>query len=58
MTIKEHYTKKWEVSIMEFQNDEGKKYKVTKRVPEMSVSDTKMFRNKDEAKRQFEEWLE
>jgi hypothetical protein len=43
---------------MEFQNDEGKKYKVTKRVPEMSVSDTKMFRNKDEAKRQFEEWLE
>jgi hypothetical protein len=50
--------KKIEVSIMEIENDFGKKYKVTKRIPELLVSETKIFRSKDEAKKQLEEWLE
>jgi hypothetical protein len=57
-TTKKHLMKKWEVSIMELQNTIGKKFKVTKRLPEMSVAETKIFRSKEEAKRQFEEWLE
>jgi hypothetical protein len=54
----EHLTKKWEVSIMEFQNDLGKKYKVTRRFPEMSIAETKIFSSKEKAKLQFEEWLD
>ena len=46
-----------EVSIMEIENG-GKRYKVTKRVPELNVSETKVFESKKEAKKQFEEWLE
>lgn len=38
-------TKK-EVSMIEIENDTGKKYKVTRRIPEMSVADTKVFRSK------------
>lgn len=54
----EHLAKKKEVSIIELENDIGKKYKVTKRVPEMPVAETKIFRSKEEARKQFEEWLE
>lgn len=50
--------KKWEVSMMEFQNGGGKKFKVTRRLPRMSVAETKVFKTKEEAKKQFEEWLE
>ena len=57
MVIKKHFTKKWEVSIIEIENKVGKKYKVTKRIPEMSVAETKVFRTKEDAKKQFEEWL-
>ena len=58
METKKHFTKKWEVSIIEFENTIGKKYKVTRRIPEMSVAETKVFRSKQDAKNQFEEWLE
>lgn len=51
-------TKNWEVSIMELQNDVGSKFKVTRKLPELSVSETKMFRSKTEAVKQFEEWLQ
>ena len=54
---KEHLTKKWEVSIIELENDIGKKYKVTRRISDMSVSETKVFRSKEDAKNQFDEWL-
>lgn len=54
---KEHPRKKWEVSIMEIQNHEGKKFKVTRRLPEMSVAETKIFKTKKQTKKQFEEWL-
>jgi hypothetical protein len=56
--IKKHFTKKWEVSIIELQNHEGNKFKVTRRLPELAVSETKIFKTKEDAKRQFEEWLE
>ena len=52
-----HPTKKWEVTIMEYQDETGTKYKVTRRIPEMSVAETKIFSSKEKAKRQFEEWL-
>lgn len=52
-----HETKKWEVSIVELDNSH-KRYKVTRRIPELNVSETKMFDSKEEAKRQFEEWLD
>ena len=55
---KKHQTKNWEVSIMEIENHFGKKYKVTRRLPEMLVAETKIFRSKEEAKKQFDEWLE
>lgn len=55
--IEKHPTQKWEISIIEIENHIGKKYKVTRRLPEMSVAETKVFRSKEEAKEQFDEWL-
>lgn len=49
--------KKWEVTILEFQDKNGIKYKVTRRVPELHLAETKFFSSKEEAKQQFEEWL-
>tara|TARA_Y100000034_G_scaffold133703_1_gene199968 strand:- start:3533 stop:3763 length:231 start_codon:yes stop_codon:yes gene_type:complete len=48
--------KKWEVSIMEIR-DNGARFKVTRRVPEMGVAETKLFNTKEEAKQQFDQWL-
>ena len=56
--IIKHPTKKWEISIMEFSNQIGRKYKVTRRFPELSVSETKVFKSKKRAKKQFNDWLE
>ena len=56
--FKKHLTKEWEISIAEFKNQKGKKYKVTRRLPDLSVSETKIFRSKEEAKKQFDDWLE
>ena len=50
-----HSSKKWEISIIEFENHEGKKYKVTRMLPDTSVAETKVFKSKEEAKKQFEE---
>ncbi len=55
--IKRHIAKKWEVSIVELRTNGGKKFKVTRRIPELSVAETKLFRTKREAKKQFDEWL-
>ncbi|MBS3097735.1 hypothetical protein J4209_02960 [Candidatus Woesearchaeota archaeon] len=54
---KKYPIKKWEVSIMELQNNIGKKFKVTRRLAEMSVAETKMFKSKKKAKKQFDNWL-
>lgn len=42
---------------MELKNDKGKKFKITRRMPELSVVETKMFRSKKKAKKQFDDWL-
>ncbi len=57
METKKHPIKKWEVSIAEFQDEDGTKYKVTRRLPEMSVAETRVFTSKEEAKKLFNEWL-
>lgn len=49
---------KWEVTISEFEGAEGKKYKVTRRMPEMLVAETRIFKTKEAARKQFEEWLQ
>lgn len=54
---KKHFYKKWQVSIIELKSIDGKKYKVTRHLPELHVSETKMFNSKKEAKNQFDEWL-
>ncbi len=48
---------KWEVSILEIEDEQGKKYKVTRRYMETSICETKIYRNKSKAKKQFLEWL-
>lgn len=48
---------KWEVSIIELKKNGATKYKVTRRMPEMHVAETKIFETKEEALRQMEEWL-
>lgn len=57
MEIKKHMTKKWEVSMMEFEDSQGKKFKVTRRLPELTVAETKIFNSLEQAKKQFDEWL-
>ena len=57
MTIKNSITN-WEVSIVEFEDNSLRKFKVTRRLPELSVAETKIFLSKNEAKRQFDEWLQ
>jgi hypothetical protein len=52
-----HPSKKWEVSIMELHSYSGKKFKVTRLLPEMSVAETKVFATKKKAKKLFDEWL-
>ncbi len=52
-----HLTKKWEISFVEIENTVGKLFKVTRRLPELAVAETKIFRSKEEAVWQFNEWL-
>lgn len=54
---REHLSKKWEISIIELQNTKGKKYKVTRRLPELGVSETRVFTSKKKAKELFDDWL-
>ena len=49
--------KKWEVSIIELKRNGKTKYKVTGRLPEMSVAETKVFDSKQDALNQVHEWL-
>jgi hypothetical protein len=55
---KKHPYKKWEVSISEYETPKGKEWKVTRRLAEMSVAETKVFASKEEAIRQYKEWLQ
>jgi predicted transcriptional regulator len=49
--------KTWEVSLIELTNKIGKKYKVTRIFPELSISETKVFRTKKAAEKQIMIWL-
>jgi hypothetical protein len=51
-----HIIKNWEISIIELKNDKTF-YKVTKRVPQLEVCETKMFENYNKAKEQLQKWL-
>ncbi|MBI2145370.1 hypothetical protein HYU18_03550 [Candidatus Woesearchaeota archaeon] len=55
--VETHFVEKWELSFAELENTIGKLFKVTRRLPDMSVAETKMFRSKEEAVKQFNEWL-
>ena len=44
---------KWEVTIKPLTNGQ---YKVTRRLPDMQVAETKMFTDRKEALKQVEEW--
>ena len=57
MIIKKHPTKKWEISIIELHDQRSKKFKVTRRLPEMSVAETKVFTSKKKAKQLLHQWL-
>lgn len=46
------------MSIIELKDGAKTSYKVTKHVPELYLSDTKFFNNKEDALKQFKEWLE
>ena len=50
-------SKKWEVTIMELSNG-GVRYKVTRRMPEYLVAETKVFDSKEDALYQVQEWLD
>lgn len=45
----------WEVTIRLLEDGT---YKVTRRLPEYSLAETKIFENKGDAMQQFHEWLD
>ena len=47
---------KCEVSLKVLKDSKGIKFKVTRRVSEYSVAETKMFRSKERALKQLAEW--
>jgi len=50
------FSGKWEVSFLVLK-DNGSRYKVTRRIPELDVSETKLFKTRKKAEEQFKEWL-
>ena len=42
---------------MELQ-DNGKQFKVTRRIKELNIAETRLFNSKEEAKKLFDEWLQ
>ena len=48
----------WKVSMIELRNGNQIRYKVTRRLPEMKIAETKVFLSKEDAMRQLEEWLD
>lgn len=56
--VKKHPTKNWEISIIELHDNGTKEYKVTRRLKDQEVQETKIFKTLEAAKKQFNEWLE
>jgi hypothetical protein len=46
-----------EVSILILRTKTGTQYKVTRRIPELHVAETRLFSSRDEARSQFDDWL-
>lgn len=57
LSLKWLMANKWEVSIIELKKNDRKKYKVTRRMPNMSVAETRIFNSKEAAMNQLDEWL-
>ena len=51
-----HPNKKWIITVIELKNH-LRKFKVTRRFPELNIAETKIFYSKKKAKKQFKEWL-
>ena len=47
---------KWIVSLKEFKSNKNIFFKVTRRMPDLSVAETKIFHSQEEAIKQFIEW--
>jgi hypothetical protein len=58
MPTRKHLFKKWEVSLLAFRENGRKRFKVTRRLPDLSVSETRIFTDKKKAEQLFDEWLE
>ena len=54
---KKHAIKKWEISFIELKNNVGREFKVTRKIPDLSIAETKVFRSKKRAKKKFDAWL-
>jgi hypothetical protein len=53
-----HHAKRWQVTVHEFLDEQGKRViKVTRRIPELHVSETRFFRSKKKAQQKIKEWL-
>jgi len=47
----------WEASIIELTDDRRKRFKVTRRLPDIAVAETRFFNSKRKALEQLKEWL-
>ena len=52
--IEKSIQEQWEVSMIELIDEEGKKWKVTRRFPKMAVAETKIFKDKKKARAQHD----
>ena len=55
--VKRHPFKQWEVSIIKLEENTKTYYKVTRRIAQLSVAETKIFASKEKAIKKFNEWL-
>ncbi len=46
----------WEISFKELEDSKGKKYKITRRLADYSIAETKVFRSKKKALKKLAEW--
>ncbi len=56
--IAKHPTKEWEISIIKLCGDRKREYKVIRRLKDQEIQETKIFESLEEAKKQFNEWME
>jgi hypothetical protein len=47
----------WDISMVTLEDERGIFYKVTRRVPELSIAETRVYRSKTSAMRRLKSWL-